>query len=1200
MKDVSSNIDINLKIKGDARDLETEFQKIVSEFRVIKTQLEDAINNPLSTSIEKVNEIRDGFYSAAEGLKNLGGDYLKNSATSLADIANKLDTINTTDISIINKQFTELQAILEADNTKLANTSSVYNDIIERFNSLNGAVQDAFKGQTLDNANAQMIRLSDTVDKVTNTIQQNIFEKQAQSALEAAQNIEKTTEKQERQNKVISSASEIWKILRENSEFYSKGASEALEKDNAQRKENLRILAEQGEEIIKFNAGIAEAVKKYEDLADKERELNEASKSTDNDMDILKEAFGSGKDILGQFASHLGINTDKVSEFASVLGKLSPEGAAAVVGIGAIIGTLKLLSEEADEAIDTFKNFAVDTLKKMPDIFSDIASNGIDLFVDSLSNMKNMIDSAIESLEELSEYGIETNNALFVMNNYLGNEGADNLHKYITELGRLKGINITEVESSMKGLYGSLSNMNLDAEGLANYSKAFVNFMNDLSVYQNTSIDSIAGQLESAISFGVLNSRSSLAKALDITDAMIEQFKELSSVEERAQWILGRWPIFVAKYDEWLKTDQGKVTVLKNTWENLMGTVGQLALKVYAMVAPLLTQILNLVNSVLSGIYKLFNIDTDIGVTNTSSAYSSLADSIKDVGNAAKEAERKTASFDDVIQISDSKSGSDMSGAIGEAIDLAALLDEINSSMDKGKSLWEIWADTINQDIEKGDWFSAGKHFAQFIYEWLDQIDWTSIYKNINDFATNLGNFFNGISSNKGAWLKIGETVGNIFNTITLGIKQFFKTFDGAQFGDSLGFMWKNMWDTFDEQQAAGALYEVFNDVFEIVAGFLDHGGFMSMAESITKSFTGFFANIAENGNASEYANTLYNLAKNIFLSFANAIYTIVTDDNTRSTIKEALGTLFSNIAEDSDDFATDLVTVVTSIFNFIGENIVTPENVNNIVNAIRTFIGTLVTNKDKIVEALKPIVTTITEALNELNDSGEINKIFNLIYDIVSESGIFDLIGEWMTTQMQLKVAEFWYGLKANVETVFNNLKDGIIRGWEISVAGVLTKAINDLGPILKEKLSSLGPAILEGLKSIWNNLASWWNTNIASIGLSIDVPDWAGKFGLNDFSISIPKIPMLATGGIVTSSTIANIGEAGAEAVLPLQRNTEWMDSLANKLAEKMGNSNNTVNIDLSKCQKPFYTRSEMLETGEYIGQCLKLAGMNVSVVM
>lgn len=914
----------------------------------------------------------------------------------------------------------------------------------------------------------------------------------------------------------------------------------------------------------------------------------------DSDLEVLKEAFGSGGDIIKQFASHLGINTGKVQEFGAVLGKLSPEGAAAGVGIGAIVATLKLLSNEADQAIDTLKKFSFDSLKSTADMFSDLATDGVDLFIDALGDMKDMIDSAIESLQELSEYGIEANNALFVMNNYLGNEGADNLHTYITELGNLKGVNVTEIESSMKGLFGSLSNMNLDAEGLDNYSKAFVNFMNDLSVYQGTTVSSIASQLESALSFGVLNSRSALAKALDITDEMIEQFKELGSVEERAQWILGRWPIFAAKYDEWLKTDQGKVTMLKNSWENLMSTVGQLALKVYAIVAPMLTQILNLVNSALSGIYKLFNIDTDTGVNNTSSAYSGLADSIKDVGNAAKEAERKTASFDDVIQISDSGSSSDITNALAGAFDMAAIMDEIGKSIEYDETLWEKWAKQIDKDISSGNWYKAGEHFGQFIYEWLDQIDWNDINKNVSLFSKNLSDLFNGLNSNKSAWLKIGETVGNSFNAITLGIKTFFENFDGAEFGDSLGFMWKNIWDTFDEQQAADALYEVFDDVFEIVGGFLEHDGFMSMAESITKTITGFFTDIAENGNASEYADTLYDLAKNILLSFANAIYTIVTDDNTKSVVKDALGTLFSNLANDADDIAVDLVTLVTSIFSFIGDTIVTPENINSIVTAIKTFIDTLIANKDKIVEALEPIITTITEGLKQLLDSGVIDDLASFVLQVLDESGVWDLIAEWMRLQMQLKFEEFRINTAAKICSVLTFIGNSVAKELK-NVAGLIVGV-----------LALIGVYLGKGVKALINSAIDMLNLGLKNIvsGINIFIKAGSGlldKVGISVGEITFNGIPKLATGGIVTHSTIANIGEAGAEAVLPLERNTQWMDKFADKVASRLGNNvSQPITIDMSKCTKEYYTKSEMIAMGEHYAKCLKQAGLNVAVIM
>lgn len=57
--------------------------------------------------------------------------------------------------------------------------------------------------------------------------------------------------------------------------------------------------------------------------------------------------------------------------------------------------------------------------------------------------------------------------------------------------------------------------------------------------------------------------------------------------------------------------------------------------------------------------------------------------------------------------------------------------------------------------------------------------------------------------------------------------------------------------------------------------------------------------------------------------------------------------------------------------------------------------------------------------------------------------------------------------------------------------------------------------------------------------------------------------NIPKLATGGITVGSTIANIGEAGREAVLPLENNTGWMDTLASKLADRMpsGGGSGTV---------------------------------------
>lgn len=47
---------------------------------------------------------------------------------------------------------------------------------------------------------------------------------------------------------------------------------------------------------------------------------------------------------------------------------------------------------------------------------------------------------------------------------------------------------------------------------------------------------------------------------------------------------------------------------------------------------------------------------------------------------------------------------------------------------------------------------------------------------------------------------------------------------------------------------------------------------------------------------------------------------------------------------------------------------------------------------------------------------------------------------------------------------------------------------------------------------------------------------------------------IPALAKGGVADGATLAMIGEAGKEAVIPLEKNTGWMDILAEKLSAIM----------------------------------------------
>jgi len=79
----------------------------------------------------------------------------------------------------------------------------------------------------------------------------------------------------------------------------------------------------------------------------------------------------------------------------------------------------------------------------------------------------------------------------------------------------------------------------------------------------------------------------------------------------------------------------------------------------------------------------------------------------------------------------------------------------------------------------------------------------------------------------------------------------------------------------------------------------------------------------------------------------------------------------------------------------------------------------------------------------------------------------------------------------------------------------------------------------IKEGFKGIINGIITMWNALIKMVNkFEFTAPEWVPFVGGKSWGPSIPEIPMLAQGGIVTRPTLAMLGEGGAEAVIPLNR--------------------------------------------------------------
>lgn len=132
------------------------------------------------------------------------------------------------------------------------------------------------------------------------------------------------------------------------------------------------------------------------------------------------------------------------------------------------------------------------------------------------------------------------------------------------------------------------------------------------------------------------------------------------------------------------------------------------------------------------------------------------------------------------------------------------------------------------------------------------------------------------------------------------------------------------------------------------------------------------------------------------------------------------------------------------------------------------------------------------------------------------------------------------------------NSLDSGQAEGFAGRIKNAFntaTASIGDSWGILKSRIKDYVNRIIGDINSMIRAL------NRISIPANVPV--------LGGLKINIPEIPYLASGGVIDSPTVALLGEAGREAVVPLE-NTDWIDKLAEKIN---GNGNQELTIKIGE---------------------------------
>lgn len=184
-------------------------------------------------------------------------------------------------------------------------------------------------------------------------------------------------------------------------------------------------------------------------------------------------------------------------------------------------------------------------------------------------------------------------------------------------------------------------------------------------------------------------------------------------------------------------------------------------------------------------------------------------------------------------------------------------------------------------------------------------------------------------------------------------------------------------------------------------------------------------------------------------------------------------------------------------------------------------------------------------------------------------------------------KAASFIENIKTKISNVLSAISNTWTNMWS-RMKNFVTTILNSTWTNIKKVINS----IISGVEKMVNGVITAINGMINALNnISFTAPDWVpeigGKsFGLNLSTINTVSIPRLANGGITTGSTLANIGEAGREAVIPLERNTEWMDTFAEVLAGKMSGAGQTINLTAELDGAVIYKRVVQLDR-EFAGR-------------
>lgn len=371
-------------------------------------------------------------------------------------------------------------------------------------------------------------------------------------------------------------------------------------------------------------------------------------------------------------------------------------------------------------------------------------------------------------------------------------------------------------------------------------------------------------------------------------------------------------------------------------------------------------------------------------------------------------------------------------------------------------------------------------------------------------------------------WDGIQTKVSNSMSGIARSLNGFVKNFDWQGAGEIVG--------------------KGINTVFSGIDSFLSDFDFKSLGQGFAKNFNGIFKTV----DFKKIGKTISDIISGLFDTISGFFETLDWSGMARKLEDLIKGIDFGKM---SRSFFESLGAAFGGVTSFFGQLLVD------------AFRGINKYFKEQI-EACggdvgKGILKGIGDAFISIGNWIRSNILdpfvngFKKAFEIHSPSKVMQRLGGYLMD-----------GLKKGITDAKDNLK----RKWD-DVKGWFSD--------IKKKVSLSVATKWSDLKTKWNNLLTNFKDKTVNINAKIGavkegIKEWINTKFIAPVNAKISwlgiELPRLATGGVVDKPTIAQIGENGREAVIPLENNTGWIANLARQIVQlTSSNSGGVLNITL-----------------------------------